>query len=155
VAATPTALRLRTGRLTPPRVLDVLGVPVLAGLFGLAVGLGTLGREWNFPSHLLGHLDPFGTAAVGGLAAVLTNNLPAASLLSARTPVHPLSLLIGLDVGPNLFVSGSLAWVLWLNAARASGARPDIWRTVRIGLVAAPLSMAAAVVALQAAGHLR
>jgi arsenical pump membrane protein len=68
--------------------------------------------------------------------------------------VHPLSLLIGLDLGPNLFVSGSLAWVLWYSSAKAAGGQPGVARTVRIGLVAAPISMAVAVGALMLAGGL-
>ncbi len=148
------AVRLLQGRTTVGSARQVLGVPVLVGLFGLAVALGALGRNWTLPARTLSHLGPWATAGVGGLSSVLINNLPAASLLSARPPAHPLSLLIGLDLGPNLFVSGSLAWVLWYNAARISGARPDVRRTVRMGLVAAPLSMAAAVGALMLTGHI-
>lgn len=129
-------------------VWRTLGVPVLVGLFGLAVGLGTLGRSWAGPVRLLDHLDPWATAAVGAVAAVVVNNLPAAALLSARRPPHPFSLLIGLNLGPNLFASGSLAWVLWLSAARQAGGTPDVRRTVRIGLLAAPASIIVAVAAL-------
>ncbi len=146
-------VRMLQGRTTATRALEVLGLPVLTGLFGLAVGLGALGRDWSLPARALGHLDAWATAGVGGLVSVLINNLPAASLLSARPPAHPLSLLVGLNLGPNLFFSGSLSWVLWYNAARASGGRPDVGRTVRMGLVAAPLSMAAAVGALLLTSH--
>ncbi len=59
-------------------------------------------------------------------------------------PERPLSLLIGLDLGPNLCVTGSLAWLLWLRSARSAGARPSLGRASRIGVVAVPLSMAAA-----------
>ena len=147
------AIRVTQHRISLHRVIEVLGLPVLIGLFGLSVGLGALGRDFTAPARALSHLDPWATAGVGALATVLINNLPAASLLSARPPLHPLSLLIGLNVGPNLFVTGSLAWVLWYNSARASGARPDVARTVRIGLVAAPLSLVAAVGALLLVGH--
>jgi arsenical pump membrane protein len=127
------------------RVLDVLGLPVLMGLFGLAVGLGTLGRVWSGPATLLSHLDAWGTAAMAAMSSVVVNNLPAASLLSSRTPTHPYALLIGLNLGPNLFVSGSLAWILWLRSARRAGSTPSIAGATRIGLVAVPLSIAAAV----------
>ncbi len=100
----------------------ILGLPVLVGLFGLAVAFGTLGRTWSGPAVLLSHLNASGTAVVAALTSVLINNLPAASLLAARHPPHPFSLLVGLNVGPNLFVTGSLAWVLWLRSARAAGA---------------------------------
>jgi arsenical pump membrane protein len=83
---------------------------------------------------------------------VLVNNLPAASLLAARTPGHPFALLIGLNLGPNLFVTGSLAWLLWLRAARSAGARPSLARASRIGAVAVPLSMAAALAVLALTG---
>jgi arsenical pump membrane protein len=133
------------GGATPQAALRALGLPVLAGLFGLAVGLGTLGRAWSGPATLLAHLDAWGTAGVGALASVLVNNLPAASLLAARQPPHPFALLIGLNAGPNLFVTGSLAWVLWARSARAAGGRPDVRRAVLLGLASAPLAIAAAV----------
>ena len=142
------ALALVRRRISMAQVLRTLDLPVLLGLFGLAVALGTLGRNWTGPADALRHLDPWATAAVGAASTVVFNNLPAAALLSARPPLHPLSLLIGLDIGPNLFVSGSLAWVLWYSSARAAGGRPDVVRTVKTGLVAAPLALVAAVAAL-------
>ena len=87
-----------------------------------------------------------------GASSVLVNNLPAASLLAARTPGHPFALLIGLNLGPNLFVTGSLAWLLWLRAARDTGAQPSVARASRIGAVAVPLSMAAALAVLALTG---
>ncbi len=131
---------------------EVLGLPVLVGLFGLAVGLGTAGREWSLPSTVLAHLGPLATAAVAGTSAVVLNNLPAASLLAARVPPHPYSLLIGLNIGPNLFATGSLAWVLWIRAARVAGVRAPVRRTTLTGLIAAPIAMAGAVGALELVG---
>jgi arsenical pump membrane protein len=147
-----TGIRLVTGRDHLPHVARELGVPTLAGLFGVAVALGTLGRAWAGPATLLSHLGLWGTAVVAAAGSVLVNNLPAASLLAARTPGHPFALLIGLNLGPNLFVTGSLAWLLWLRAARAAGARPSVARASRIGAVAVPLSMAAALAVLALTG---
>ena len=127
-------------------------MPILVGLFGVAVALGTLGRVWSGPATLLSHLDLLGTTVVAAVSSVLVNNLPAASLLSARTPANPFALLIGLNLGPNLFVTGSLAWFLWLKAARRSGARPSIARASGLGAIAVPLSMFAAVGVLALAG---
>jgi arsenical pump membrane protein len=145
-------IALARGKVHLRQVLSVVGFPTLVGLFGVAVALGVLGRGWSGPAALLSHLDLWGSAAVAALAAVLVNNLPAASLLAAQRPAHPLALLIGLNLGPNLFVTGSLAWMLWLRAARAAGARPSPWRASRIGLVAVPLSMAAALGVLALTG---
>jgi arsenical pump membrane protein len=137
--------RIATGRERPGHAIGSLGLPVLVGLFGVAVALGTLGRVWTGPASLLSHLDTWGTAVVAALISVLINNLPAAALLAAHRPPHPYALLIGLNVGPNLFVSGSLAWFLWLRAARAAGARPSLSTASRMGVVAVPLALTAAV----------
>ena len=134
------------------RARDVLGLPVLVGLLGVAVALGALGRAWSGPEQALGHLDTWATAGVAAGTSVLVNNLPAASLLAARVPRHPFALLVGLDVGPNLFVTGSLSWILWLRAARTVGARPSVARATRLGLIATPLAMAAALAALRLTG---
>jgi arsenical pump membrane protein len=152
VGAVAIGIRLIQGHREPRHVIGVLGVPVLVGLFGVAVALGTLGRASSGPATLLGHLDIWATAAVAALASVLLNNLPAASLLAARTPHHPFALLVGLNLGPNLFVTGSLAWVLWLRAARTAGARPSIAKASRLGAITVPLSMAAALGALVLTG---
>jgi arsenical pump membrane protein len=135
-------------RLSGRDVTAVLGLPVLAGLFGVAVALGVLGRVWQGPAVLLAHLGSWPTAGVAAVAAVLVNNLPAASLLAARTPGHPFALLVGLNIGPNLLASGSLAWILWLKSARTAGADPSLRRASRLGAVVVPLSMAAALAAL-------
>jgi arsenical pump membrane protein len=145
-------LRLRPWRDGARRVLDVIGLPVLIGLFGVAVALGTLGRAWSGPATLLAHLDPWATAGVAAVASVLVNNLPAASLLSARNLPHPFSLLVGLNIGPNLFVTGSLAWVLWWRAAGTAKARPSLGRAALLGLISAPLALTAAMAVLTASG---
>lgn len=145
VGAATALFALTRRRVTLPDVMRTLDLPVLAGLFGIAVALGALGRVWAGPANALGHLDPWATAAFAAAATVVVNNLPAAALLSAHPPAHPLSLLIGLNLGPNLFFSGSLSWVLWYASSKAAGIRPDAARTVRTGLIAAPLSIAAAV----------
>jgi arsenical pump membrane protein len=103
-----------------------------------------LGRAWSGPATLLSHLDSWGTAVVGTFASVVVNNLPAASLLAARVPPRPFALLVGLNIGPNLFVTGSLAWLLWLRAAKSTGAQPSVTKASLLGVVAVPLSMAAA-----------
>jgi arsenical pump membrane protein len=152
VGLVATGIKLARRRLELSEVRATLGLPVLVGLFGLAVALGTVGRAWSLPTRLLEHLDPWATAGVAGIAAVVLNNLPAASLLAARAPHHPYSLLIGLNVGPNLFATGSLAWVLWIRAARAAGVRPPVKRTTLTGLMSAPIAVAGAMAALELIG---
>lgn len=134
------------------RVLRALGGPILLGLLGIAVGAGALGRAWSGPAQLLGHVGSWGAAAVAAGTSLVGNNLPAASLLAARRPPHPFALLVGLDLGPNLFVTGSLSSLLWWQAARAAGARPSVRRVTMVGIVSAPLAAAGALAMLALTG---
>jgi arsenical pump membrane protein len=144
--------RVAQRRLRLEETVTVLGAPVLLGLFGITIGLGTLGRVWSGPATLLSHSGAVGAALIAALATVLVNNLPAASLLAARNPHHAAQLLVGLNLGPNLFVTGSLAWFLWLKAARNAGVSPSLRQASLLGLIVVPLSLAAALGALAWAG---
>jgi arsenical pump membrane protein len=135
-------------RPTRARVVAAVDVRVLAGLFVLAVLLGAAGRWWHGPVSLLSSLDRWETAGVGALAAVVVNNLPASVLLTPTPPVHGRALLLGLNLGPNLAVTGSLSAFLWLRVARSLGARPSPFRYTRLGIVLVPLSLAASLAAL-------
>ncbi len=148
LGAAAVAIRLAQRRLVPAALSSTVDVPVLAGLFGLAVGLGALGRAWSGPEWLLAHASSWQQAAIGAVTSVLCNNLPAASLLAARTVPDPKALLVGLNLGPNLAVTGALSAVLWLGVSRPLGCRPSAARYSRLGLAVVPVSMAAALGAL-------
>jgi len=122
----------------------------LALLFALAIGLGTIARLWHAPAHVLDSSGTWATAGIAALASVLLNNLPAAVLLSAQPVAHPSALLLGLDLGPNLAVTGSLSAVLWLQAARTVGADASITTYSRLGLLLVPPTLAITLVALLA-----
>ena len=130
------------------RLRPRLGVPVLAALFLFAVVLGTVARRWNGPASLVAHASGIGEAVIGAASSVLLNNLPAASLLSAQRPPHPLPLLIGLNLGPNLAFTGSLSAYLWYQAARTAGARPSLRLSSLLGVALVPLTIAGALAAL-------
>ncbi len=148
VAAAGWTVRARRVRIGDLRA--TLNLPLLCGLFLVAADLGTLGRVWSGPAHFLAHASTVLTAVVGAAASVVVNNLPAASLLAARAPAHPHALLIGLDLGPNLAVSGALSAVLWLQVARTVRARPSALRYTAAGVLVVPVSMALALLALGA-----
>lgn len=126
------------------RVRATIDVRVLAGLFALAVGVGAVGRWWHGPGSFVGSLGRWQTAVAGAAASICLNNLPAAALLGPATHAHARALLVGLDIGPNLAVTGSLSAFLWLRVARSLGARPSARTYTRLGIVAAPLALAAA-----------
>jgi arsenical pump membrane protein len=139
------AIRVRGRRTTLAAAVEAVGPGALAALFALSVLLGLLARTWSGPADLLASAGAWQTTAVGALAAVGVNNLPAAVLLSATPPPHPRALLLGLNLGPNLAVTGSLSAYLWLKAARTAGADPSPRRFSAIGV---PLAVAAMVAAL-------
>jgi arsenical pump membrane protein len=143
VALASGAVAVARGRVRPRALWHALGARVLAALFVLAVLLGALARAWNGPADLLAHAGRWGTMGIAATASVLVNNLPAAVLLSARPPSHPRALLLGLNLGPNLFVTGSLAAWLWWRAAGTVGARPSLRALLRVGIPAAIVALVA------------
>jgi arsenical pump membrane protein len=148
VGAAAVALRLRAGRLTAGGVGEAVDPAALAGVYGIAVALGTLAARWTAPARLVARSGPAAAAAVGTVASVAVNNLPAAVLLAPHRPAHPEGLLLGLNLGPNLAVTGSLSALLWYQAARRVGAHPSVRTYSRLGLLLVPLSIAAALTAL-------
>jgi arsenical pump membrane protein len=141
------ALQILRNRLRFTQVRRAVGPLTLAGLFTLSVALGVLARTWNGPAQLLDHTGSWGTAAIGGAAAVTINNLPAAVLLSARPLAHPRALLLGLNLGPNLAVTGSLSAYLWLKVSKQLGQRPSVIVFSRRGILLAPLALGGALLA--------
>jgi arsenical pump membrane protein len=144
-------IRALRGRLPLQSLTRTVDLPTLAGVFLVALALGTLARVWSFPGDMMARAGIAATAAAAAVTAILVNNLPAAVLLGSGTPAHPRALLIGLDIGPNLAVTGSLSAVIWWQAARAAGARPSALRYSLVGIVLVPLTIAAALAAGRAA----
>jgi arsenical pump membrane protein len=111
------------------------------------VALGTIARLWHGPDDLLDGSSAM-AAGIGASASVLVNNLPAAVVLSAHPPAHPTALLLGLDLGPNLAVTGSLSAVLWLQAAHAINSPASIATYSRLGILLVPATIVVTLAAL-------
>jgi arsenical pump membrane protein len=135
------------------RLRPRVDVRTLALLFTLTVALGTAARLLHGAEQVFATKGVWATAGIAALAAVLVNNLPATMFLSAQPVAHPHALLIGLDVGPNLAVTGSLSAVLWMTAARAVGSPASIVTYSRLGLMLAPPTLLLAL-AVSSAAHL-
>lgn len=73
-------------------------------------------------------------------------------LLSGQAPPHPRALLIGLNLGPNLAVTGSPSACLWIRAARQVGARPRAAAFTGRGVVLAPAAIVGALLAASVLG---
>jgi len=130
------------------RLRPRLDLRVLALLFALTVGLGTLARTWHGPAPLLESSGQWATAAIAAVGSLLVNNLPAAVLFSASPPPHAHALLVGLDLGPNLAVTGSLSAFLWLQAARSVNANTSIATYTKLGALLVPLTLAGTLAAI-------
>jgi arsenical pump membrane protein len=135
-------------RLGVRKLVDATSPGLLIGVFATAVALGTLARNVEALGDATESLGRVPTALVGAVASLLVNNLPAAVVLSAHAPHHPRALLLGLDLGPNLAVTGSLSAVLWYQVARRERARPSLLRYTLLGLPVAVVAIAAAMAAL-------
>lgn len=90
---------------------------------------------------------------VGFVVAVgnnVVNNLPLGLIVGATLQAaHAKSLitnavLIGVDLGPNLSVTGSLATILWLLALRKEKLEIGFWKFLQVGGVAMPVALLAA-----------
>lgn len=148
VGITAVAVQLARRRLQRHQITEAVGPTVLAGLFALSIVVGVLARGWDGPARVLTDAGLWGTAAVGAIASVTVNNLPAAMLLSARSLSHPRALLLGLNLGPNLAVTGSLSAYLWFKAARQLDTEPSVLAFTRRGVLLAPAAIVTALVAI-------
>ena len=76
--------------------------------------------------------------AIVVLLSNLMNNLPTGLLAAtigqnAAVPIQVTAgLLIGVDLGPNLLVTGSLATILWLIALRREGEAVTAWQFLKL-----------------------
>jgi arsenical pump membrane protein len=135
-------------------------LPLVAGLFVLVEALNRAGALQDVGSALrwcasLPRLAGSLAAAFGiaGLSNVM-NNLPSGLLaggalqtVQAPAPIRD-AVLIGVDLGPNLSVTGSLATVLWLIALRREGEQVSGLQFLRIGVVVMTPALLLAVIAL-------
>jgi arsenical pump membrane protein len=145
VGIVATAVELLRRRVGLADVWRVVGLPSLAAAFVLTVALGTLARHWDGPAELIDGASGPETAGLAAISTVFVNNLPSAALYSAHAVDHSRMLLLGLNVGPNLAVTGALSALLWFRAAREVGARPSLAEFSRRGVPLALVAMAAAI----------
>src|SRR5205823_7174583 len=92
----------------------------------------------------------FGIALVSNVVNNLPSGLIGGAALQAAGVAGPLrhALLVGVDLGPNLSVSGSLATILWLIAIRREGEEIGFWKFLKWGALVMTPALALAVPAL-------
>jgi arsenical pump membrane protein len=133
-------------------------LPLVAGLFVLVEAVEGTGVLKPLVTYLPASVASAPNATglmMGSLVALLcnvVNNLPlgliAGSVASGAylSPHVTGALLIGVDLGPNLSVTGSLATILWLVALRREGQAVSGWTFLKLGAVVMPTALLAAVV---------
>ena len=131
-------------------------LPLVAGLFVLVEALDRTGVIGMIAAALrdAATTDPARAAVTSGtilaFGSNLVNNLPAGLIAStAVAQAHPPRLvvdmlLIAVDLGPNLSITGSLATILWLQAIRREGEDVDFLRFLKVGAVTMIPALAAA-----------
>ncbi len=142
------------------RGVSWLVLPLVAGLFVLAEGLKHTGvlAQLSGLLHRAAEYSDTGAAAGGSVllafACNMMNNLPAGLIASstvatAHTPPQVTdALLIGVDLGPNLSVTGSLATILWLTALRREGLEVSFGAFLTRGALLMPTALLLALAGL-------
>jgi arsenical pump membrane protein len=125
-------------------------LPLVAGLFVLVAGLGAAGVTAALSHAMQSAARTAPGAAIWangllvGFGCNMVNNLPAGLIAGHAAQAAHLAqklraaLLIGVDLGPNLSVTGSLATILWLDALRRENLVVSAWSFLRIGIVVMP-----------------
>lgn len=98
-------------------------------------------------SHLSTIAGTYLTGFTVAIANNLVNNLPLGLIAGATIYAGHASsalvnaILIGVDLGPNLSITGSLATVLWLLAIRKEKLDVSFWAFLKVGLIAMPIAL--------------
>ena len=147
-----------TGRESPWPVIKGVSwsiLPLVGGLFVLARGIENTGLLDPVTHALAAHAGAspraasLAAGAAVGLACNVVNNLPLGLVAGSIARGAHLSthltgaLLIGVDLGPNLSVTGSLATLLWLVALRREGENIGAVRFLMLGALVMPPALLA------------
>jgi len=155
------SIKSRSNPLNLAREISWATLLLVAGLFVMVDAVESQGaliltQQWLAWASSLG--QSLGAMVVGfavGIANNFVNNLPlgliaGGTIQAAHTKgLMANAVLIGVDLGPNLSVTGSLATMLWLLALRkdsdrgTGGGKLDVsfWKFLKVGAVAMPVAL--------------
>jgi arsenical pump membrane protein len=137
-------------------------LPLVAGLFVIVEALGKTGlintlARWLHQNVSQSAAEAAWTSGASvALASNLMNNLPVGLISgqilqtgqipqASQVPaIVQRAVLIGVDLGPNLSITGSLATILWLVALRREGQAVSAWSFLKIGALVMTAALAAA-----------
>lgn len=142
--------RSKQGPMAVVREISWGVLPLVAGLFVLVEALEKTGVTATLAGVLHDAVRHSANGAAWGVGIALVigsnlvNNLPAGLVAGrvvelAQVPDHVrAAVLIGVDLGPNLSVTGSLATILWLSALRREGQTVGAWQFLKLGALVMP-----------------
>jgi arsenical pump membrane protein len=135
-------------------------LPLVAGLFVLVEALDKTGLIRMIGDFLRDAAQraetqtAWSTGVLIAFACNLMNNLPAgliggSAVQAAQTPDRITSaIVVGVDLGPNLSVTGSLATILWLTALRREDINVSAWAFLKLGFLVMPPALLLAIAGL-------
>ncbi len=153
-----TLVKARTHPMKIARDISWSVLPLVAGLFILVAAVESIGAlkftaaAFAWVERLPAAIGALLAGAVVGVANNVVNNLPlgliaGSTLRSAHAQgVIANVVLIAVDLGPNLSVTGSLATILWLIALRREGLNVSFRKFLTVGALAMPIALALAIV---------
>lgn len=165
VIAAIVLIRERSNPLHIVRDISWSVLPLVAALFVIVEAVKTAGALEMLHSALMHAMQwpvAISVLAVGGIVGFgtnLVNNLPLGLITGATlqtAPFHPVlakAVLIGVDLGPNLSITGSLATILWLIAIRREGLHMSGWQFLKTGMIVMPVSLVFTLAAALISGH--
>ncbi len=140
-------IRARKNPLTVVKGVSWSVLPLVGGLFVLVEALNKTGiiQILNLLLHQSAqnsvNQTVWGSGVIIAFACNLMNNLPVGLITGSVVQgdhipeIVKSAALIGVDLGPNLSITGSLATILWLVALRREGQSVSAWAFLKLGFL--------------------
>ena len=151
------SIRARSNPMKLAREISWGTLVLVAGLFIMVDAIESVGAL-NLTQAWLANAQKLAPAAaayvVAGVVAIgnnLVNNLPLGLIAGGTLEAAHIkglmarAVLIGVDLGPNLSITGSLATILWLLALRKEKLDVSFWKFLKVGAIAMPIALVLAV----------
>lgn len=153
VVTAAVSIKARSNPLKLAKEISWATLALVAGLFIMVDAVESIGAlkftaaALHWAEQLPMAIGALVTSFVVAIANNVVNNLPlglvAGSTLEATHAKGLIAnaVLIGVDLGPNLSVTGSLATILWLIALRKEDLDVSFWRFLKVGVIAMPVAL--------------
>jgi arsenical pump membrane protein len=147
------SIRSRSNPLKLAKEISWKTIALVAGLFIMVDAVESIGAlHWTgaalrWARTLAPAAGAFVTSFAVAVGNNLVNNLPLGLIAGGTIEAAKVkgllanAVLIGIDLGPNLSVTGSLATILWLLALRKEKVEVSFWDFLRVGAVTMPVAL--------------